>query len=75
MRALIVALCLLAIPVLADMAGIATVIDYPAANLLVKQHGDDVPVHAAMQADETLASSHPKQPPGLLSRPCLTPRN
>lgn len=26
-----------------------------AANLLIKQHGDDAPIHAAMRADELLA--------------------
>ena len=27
---------------------------YRAANLLIKQHGDDAPIHAAMRADEML---------------------
>ena len=27
-----------------------------AANLLIKQHGDDAPIHAAMRADELLAA-------------------
>ncbi len=27
---------------------------YRSANLLVKQHGEDAPIHAAMRADATL---------------------
>jgi len=29
---------------------------YRSANLLIKQHGDDAEIHAAMRADELLAS-------------------
>ncbi len=29
---------------------------YRAANELIKQHGDDAPIHAAMRADECLAA-------------------
>ncbi len=32
---------------------------YRSANLLVKQHGEDAPIHAAMRADELLEAGDP----------------
>ena len=32
---------------------------YRSANLLVKQHGQDAPIHAAMRADATLEAGDP----------------
>ena len=36
---------------------------YRSANLLVKQHGQDAPIHAAMRADTMLAKGDPRGTP------------
>ncbi len=33
---------------------------YRSANVLIKQHGEDAPIHAAMRAVERLQSAGPK---------------
>ena len=33
---------------------------YQTANELIKQHGDDAPIHAAMRADELLSEERPE---------------
>ena len=57
MRALIFALCLLASPALADVVGVASVIDGDTIEVhgqRIRLHGIDAPVHAAMRADAML---------------------
>ena len=54
MRALTIALCLLAIPALADVTGTATVIDGDIIEVhgqRIRLHGPDAPIHAAIRAD------------------------
>ncbi len=54
MRALTIALCLLATPALADVAGVASVIDGDTIEVhgqRIRLHGQDAPIHAAMRAD------------------------
>ncbi len=50
-------LCLLATPALADVAGVASVIDGDTLEIhgqRLRLHGPDAPIHAAMRADELL---------------------
>ena len=57
MRAMIFALCLLASPALADVVGIASVIDGDTIEVhgqRIRLHGIDAPIHAAMRADAML---------------------
>ena len=66
MRALAIALCLLAIPALADVAGVASVIDGDTLEVhgqRIRLHGIDAPIHAAMRADaRAFTSSKPTFP-------------
>jgi len=57
MRALIFALCLLTSPALADVVGVASVINGDTIEVhgqRIRLHGIDAPIHAAMRADAML---------------------